>query len=121
MFRAVPAKYRAERRPSRAAPVTADTCSCPMHPEVARDGPGSCPICGMALEPRTPTLQEDDTEIKRMTRRFWIGLVLTLPLVWLSMTGRGTFAQLFLATPVVLYCGGPSFLLVWRSLPNLAL
>ena len=55
--------------------------TCPMHPEIVRDGPGSCPICGMALEPRTVTVEVDNPELRDMSRRFWISLVLTAPLV----------------------------------------
>jgi Cu+-exporting ATPase len=63
--------------------------TCPMHPEVVRDAPGSCPICGMALEPMTPTAAVGpNPELKDMTRRFWIGLALTLPVVALEMGGH---------------------------------
>ncbi len=57
--------------------------TCPMHPEIVRDGPGNCPICGMALEPVTPAADEgENEELKDMTRRFWISAALTLPLLW---------------------------------------
>ena len=60
--------------------------TCPMHPEIVRPGPGSCPICGMALEPRTVTAQEEDNpELRDMTRRFWISLALTAPLLVIAM------------------------------------
>src|SRR3954468_10467899 len=60
--------------------------TCPMHPEVVQDGPGACPKCGMALEPVVPSAgAEDDSELRDMTRRFWIALVLTLPVFILSM------------------------------------
>jgi Cu+-exporting ATPase len=60
--------------------------TCPMHPEIVRPGPGSCPICGMALEPRTVTLtQEENPELRDMTRRFWISLALTVPLFAIAM------------------------------------
>ena len=94
-----------------------------MHPEIRRDAPGACPICGMALEPLTPTAEEgENAELKDMTRRFWIGVALTLPLLW-SMLGElvpaidpmrifphavVAWAQLALATPVVLWAGGRS-------------
>jgi len=59
--------------------------TCPMHPEIVRPGPGSCPICGMALEPRTVTLEEENPELRDMTRRFWISLALTAPLLAIAM------------------------------------
>ena len=64
-----------------AAPPTRTEWVCPMHPEIVRTGPGACPICGMALEPRTVTLEEEpNPELGDMTRRFWVGLALTVPL-----------------------------------------
>jgi Cu+-exporting ATPase len=107
--------------------------TCPMHPEIVRPGPGSCPICGMALEPRTVTAApEDNSELHDMTRRFWISLVLTAPLVLIDMyqmmPGLGTQAtsesgslswvELALATPVVLWGGWPFFQRFWTSLIN---
>ena len=107
--------------------------TCPMHPEVVRDAPGNCPICGMALEPRTATAAhpEDDSELRSMSRRFWVGVALTVPLVALSMWGMrpGSFLdelpagsmewlQLLLATPVVLWGGWPFFERGWQSLVN---
>src|SRR5262249_43688780 len=97
---------------------------CPMHPEIVRSGPGSCPICGMALEPRTPTgVEEANPELADMTRRFWIGLVLTVPLMAVAMSDLWPgqplqqavaprllgLLQLLLATPVVLWAGWPFF------------
>lgn len=106
---------------------------CPMHPEVVRDGPGSCPICGMALEPRT-VLPEDvpDPELKSMWLRFRVGLGLTVPLLVLAMSdmipGQPVqhavpasvlaWAQLVLATPVVLWGGWPFFQRGWASVRN---
>src|SRR5262245_60361895 len=90
---------------------------CPMDPEVISDKPGSCPKCGMALEPRTIAADEGpNPELVDMSRRFWVGLALTLPLMVVSM-GQMVFAwmvipnwvQLLLATPVVVWCGGPFF------------
>ena len=109
--------------------------TCPMHPEIVRSEPGSCPICGMALEPRTVTLEEDNPELRDMTRRFWIGLVLTAPLLaiamgnmlwpdepWnLSINGKPVvwaWLELLLATPVVLWCGWPFFQRGWASVVN---
>jgi len=106
-----------------------------MHPQVVRDGPGACPICGMALEPMLPTLDDDNAEQRDMTRRFVIGSVLTIPLLVIAMSGMApgiadlldahgravTWAQLLLATPVVLYCGRPFFERGWASIVNRSL
>jgi Cu+-exporting ATPase len=108
-----------------AAPSGASTqWVCPMHPEVVRDQPGSCPICGMALEPRTVTAEEEASpELADMSRRFWIGLALTVPIVAIEtgsmLLGQPLAAmlspkaqvlvQLVLATPVVLWAGWPFF------------
>jgi Cu+-exporting ATPase len=104
--------------------------TCPMHPEIVRDRPGACPICGMALEPVVPSLNEDDgAELLDMTRRFWIGLVLTVPLLLVAMSGMVAgsrvdhagaswlpWLQLALATPVVAWCGRPFFERGWASI-----
>ena len=84
---------------------------CPMCEGVFSDKPGACPKCGMALEPMVAaeSSADDQTELKDMTRRFWIGLALTLPVVVLSMIGAGGWAQFVLSTPVVLWAGGPFF------------
>ena len=105
--------------------------TCPMHPEIVRDGPGSCPICGMALEPRTVTLEEGPSpELADMSRRFWVSLVLTLPLLFVAMApmagwrlgpidgGAGRWAELVVATPVVLWGGWPFFVRGWASIVN---
>jgi Cu+-exporting ATPase len=104
--------------------------TCPMHPEVEQRGPGSCPLCGMALEPKEVTAEaEDDSEQRDMTRRFWVSLVLTGPVVILAMgplfglplerlAAPRTlgWAELLLATPVVLWGGWPFFVRGWQSL-----
>jgi Cu+-exporting ATPase len=109
--------------------------TCPMHPEIVRDQPGSCPICGMALEPRTITGEEKNEELIDMTRRFKIGVVLTVPLLLLAMSdlipGQPVqhaismrvlgFIQLALATPVVLWGGWPFFQRGWASVINRSL
>lgn len=106
--------------------------TCPMHPEIVRDRPGSCPICGMALEPRTVSLKdEENQELKDMVRRFWISLGLALPLVVIAMghlipgrpfesllMGIQSWIELALATPVVLWGGWPFFVRGWQSVLN---
>ncbi|QDP18548.1 copper-translocating P-type ATPase [Sphingomonas xanthus] len=102
--------------------------TCPMHPEIQRDGPGQCPICGMALEPIEPTLEEGtNPELIDMNRRFWVSAVLSLPLVFLTFGAEllgwellpmrtSMLVQLALATPVVLWGGWPFFERFWASL-----
>jgi len=103
--------------------------TCPMHPQVRQIGPGNCPICGMALEPEVVTAETGPSpELVDMRRRFWIGLVLTLPVLALEMGGHLTnlhmllgaqtsnWLQLVFATPVVLWAGAPFFERAWRSL-----
>src|SRR5260221_6290888 len=102
--------------------------TCPMHPQVRRPGPGSCPICGMALEPAAPSLEEGpNPELANMTRRFWAGVALSIPLLalamggevfgWTPLPGRASIlVQLVLATPVVLWGGWPFFVRGWASL-----
>ena len=103
--------------------------TCPMHPEIRQEGPGSCPICGMALEPLTVTAESGPNhELIDMTRRFWIGLVLAVPVVVLEMGGHITgltmllgqqlsnWVQFALATPVVVWAGWPFFVRGWQSL-----
>ncbi len=103
--------------------------TCPMHPEIVREGPGACPICGMALEPMIPTAESGpNPELADMTRRLWIGVALAAPILVLEM-GRHIFgidrvvapaanawAQFLLATPVVLWAGWPFFERGWASL-----
>ena len=102
--------------------------TCPMHPEIVRPAPGACPICGMALEPRAVNADsQDDPELKNMTRRFWIGTALLVPLLVLSMglmylapaaipARLMPWLQLALASPIVLWCGWPFFERGWISL-----
>lgn len=116
-----------------AAAAAGTKWTCPMHPEIIRDGPGSCPICGMALEPMMPGGDAGNPELTDMTRRFWIGLVLAVPVFALEMAGHLTdlhmvlgaqlsnWIQLVLATPVVLWAGWPFFERAWRSLVTLRL
>lgn len=113
--------------------ITKAEYTCPMHPEVVSDRPGNCPKCGMALEPRTVTLEEEENpELTSMTRRFWVSVALSVPLLFLSMgkdipgvsswlhsflsPGTMTLLELLLATPVVLWGGWPFFVCFWQSL-----
>ncbi len=120
---------------AKAEPVPEGTTyTCPMHPEIRQVGPGSCPICGMALEPVLVSLDTGpNEELIDMTRRFWIGLVLTLPVFVLEMGGHllgldhlisqrtSNWIQMLLATPVVLWAGWPFFQRGWQSLVNRSL
>ena len=107
--------------------------TCPMHPEIVRPGPGNCPICGMALEPRTVSAHEEENpELRDMSRRFWISLAVTVPLVAIDMadmlpgmpvphglSGRWlAWLELLLASPVVLWGGWPFFQRGWVSIVN---
>jgi len=122
--------------PGSRIPAASTKWTCPMHPEIVRDGPGSCPICGMALEPLTITAEEpENEELRDMTRRFWTGVALTIPILAIGMAdvipGRPlervisstatTWAQLVLATPVVLWGGWPFFVRGWQSIVNRSL
>ena len=91
-----------------------------MHPEVVRDGPGGCPECGMALEPRVPEAAGPNPELRDMRRRFAVGLALSLPLLTLGMSGHlpGSI-QLVLASPVVLWAGAPFFARGWQGVRRL--
>ncbi|HKW96544.1 MAG TPA: heavy metal translocating P-type ATPase [Bryobacteraceae bacterium] len=123
-FRADPARYGGEASAQPAAlseTVSGATYTCPMHPEVVRNGPGSCPICGMALEPRTVSLEDQSNpELASMQKRFWASVVLTAPILAISMSGimgrTASWIQLLLATPVVLWGGWPFFERAWASL-----
>jgi Cu+-exporting ATPase len=106
--------------------------TCPMHPEIVQDEPGDCPICGMALEPVTVTLAEEkNPELVDMTRRFWVSVALTVPVLLLAMGGMVgltfdwlashrvlTWLELAFATPVVLWGGWPFFVRGWQSVVN---
>jgi P-type Cu+ transporter len=115
------------------AALTRTEYTCPMHPEIVREEPGSCPICGMALEPRMVTLtEEENPELKDMTRRFWVGAALSLPVLVVAMSDmipgqplHGIVSaallnwfQFVLSTPVVLWCGWPFFQRAWMSVVN---
>jgi len=109
---------------------------CPMHPEIVRSEPGSCPICGMSLEPRTPSVgDEDNSELRDMSRRFWVSVVLTVP-VFISAMGdhipgqpldqiasrnTWTWIELILSSPVILWGGWPFFVRGWQSIVNRSL
>jgi P-type Cu+ transporter len=116
-------------------PSTRTDYTCPMHPQIVRTEPGACPICGMALEPRTVTAaSEENPELRDMTRRFWVGVILTAPLLVIAMSSmllpridsmgvsRPPFnvqwLEFLLATPAVLWCGLPFFQRFWTSLVN---
>ena len=127
-FMADPLRYLQPAGP--VAPVVEGaTYTCPMHPEVRQTGPGSCPVCGMALEPLAVSLEAGpNPELADMTRRFWIGAALALPVLLLEMGGHlvglhhwlgqqaSNGLQLVLATPVVLWAGWPFFVRGWQSL-----
>src|SRR5687767_10833457 len=117
-----------------ATPKPGAQYTCPMHPQIVRDAPGSCPICGMALVPIAGTGESDDSELRDLTRRFWIGTVLTLPLVLLAMAPmigvmepfglaprlRG-WVEFALGTPVVWWVGLPIMQKFWLSLTHWSL
>ncbi|MBX9745431.1 MAG: heavy metal translocating P-type ATPase [Hyphomonadaceae bacterium] len=113
---------------------TAAQWTCPMHPEIVRDGPGPCPICGMALEPMTPAASDEPSaELADMTRRLWIGAALAIPVLILEMGAHflgldrlipvriNPWLQMALATPVVLWAGWPFFQRAWTSIVNKSL
>jgi Cu+-exporting ATPase len=109
--------------------------TCPMHPQIEQDHPGNCPICGMTLAPKNVVASSDDenAELRDMTRRFWIGAVLSLPVFLLAMghimpsaphwleSNWSRWTQFILSTPVVLWCGWPFFQRGWQSLVNRSL
>jgi Cu+-exporting ATPase len=103
---------------SRQPPAASEQWTCPMHPEIVRDKPGACPICGMALEPRTATLDAPpNEELIDMQRRFVVSAILSVPILILGMSGMMLpWVQFALATPVVLWGGWPFFVRGWMSL-----
>jgi P-type Cu+ transporter len=126
-FGADPEKYLDKK--AVAAEVPPGTIyTCPMHPQIRQVGPGSCPICGMALEPLEPTGETGpNPELVDMTRRLWVGIALAIPVVVLEMGSHllnmhivapamSNWIQLALATPVVVWCGWPFFVRGWQSL-----
>ncbi|NOY23757.1 MAG: YHS domain-containing protein, partial [Acidobacteria bacterium] len=123
-FRDNPAKYEAETETAKAETSSGAKWTCPMHPEILKDEPGSCPICGMALEAVTPSAEAPESEeLAMMTRRFWFSVVLTIPLVLIAMgdllPGQPmsklfspvvrTWIELILATPVVIWAAWPFY------------
>src|SRR6516164_10007536 len=130
-FTAAPARYvvaSPDRPPAAAGEVL---WTCPMHPQIVRKEPGNCPICGMALEPMTPAAGDaENPELRAMTRRFWVGVVLSLPLLAIAMAEHFNKAaldtliaprllvwvQLILGTPAVLWGGWPFFARGWASI-----
>ncbi len=135
-FAAAPERYldKANAAPQHADVPEGTVYTCPMHPQIRQIGPGSCPICGMALEPELVSLDDQpNPELADMTRRFWVGLALALPVIVLEMGGHlvgshgwidqtfSNWIQLVLATPVVLWAGWPFFVRGWQSLVTLNL
>lgn len=123
-------EHRGHQHPPASEGQASAKYTCPMHPQIEQDGPGQCPICGMALEPKTvqPDAEEDDSELRSMTLRFWVSLALSVPVLLISMLpmigvpvdhwlGSTLFLwlQLLLSTPVVLWGGWPFFERGWRS------
>jgi len=120
-----PQKYLGKGAPAAAPKGTIYTC--PMHPQIRQIGPGNCPICGMALEPEIATADSGpNPELADMTRRFWVGVALALPVMAIEMSGHfgvhwlspalSNYAQFAFATPVVLWAGWPFFVRGWQSL-----
>ena len=133
-FEANPDHYLGSAEDVMPRPVDGAIWTCPMHPEIQRPGPGSCPICGMALEPVMPSATDGPSaEYRDMRRRFWIGLALALPVFMLEMGSHLTslhmildrqmsnWIQMGLATPVVLWSGWPFFERGWQSIRNRSL
>jgi P-type Cu+ transporter len=127
-FAADPAKHPGDHPRAEQVAAPGAIWTCPMHPEIRRDGPGSCPICGMALEPEAPSLGDaPNPELVDFTRRFWVSAALSVPLLILSMgsdllglhlvsAAMSPWLQLGLAAPIVLWAGAPFFVRGWTSL-----
>jgi Cu+-exporting ATPase len=128
-FNDAPEKYLGDKSEQEEPVAPGTMFTCPMHPEIRQQGPGDCPICGMALEPEEVSLDDGPSgELTDMTRRFWIGLALALPVFLLEMGGHffkidqivspqiSNWIQLVLATPVVVWCGAPFFVRGWKSI-----
>jgi Cu+-exporting ATPase len=103
--------------------VTAELYTCPMHPEIETSSPGTCPICGMALEPKNPSSESDQSELIDMQKRFYLGIILAIPLLFLNMTHfvpdiYSRWLQFILCTPIVLWSGRPFLVRAWNSLTN---
>ena len=131
-FQADPQKFLAPKPAVAAPPTKAEQQAeyvCPMDPEVHKLGPGVCPKCGMALEPRESTGEEDTSELDGMVRRLWISVALAIPLLALMFLPLGhphfgsflPWVEFALATPVVLWCGWPFFVRGWQSIVNRSL
>jgi Cu+-exporting ATPase len=127
-FIADPQRYLKPEAAESAAAPAGGRWTCPMHPQIVRDEPGSCPICGMALEPITPTGEAvENPELRDMTRRFWVAAALAVPVVASAMAGdvpalttvgssrTAVWLQAALATPAVLWAGWPFFQRGWQS------
>ncbi|MGH8050942.1 MAG: heavy metal translocating P-type ATPase, partial [Arenimonas sp.] len=128
-FSAAPEKYLVQNSNTAKAPVIAAMAGtiyiCPMHPQIRQPGPGICPICGMALEPETPSLDEDNPELRDFSHRFWWTLPLSIIVLLLAMLGHRlawlpidsrTWLEFALATPVVAWAGWPFFVRCVQSL-----
>ncbi|WP_425266844.1 copper-transporting P-type ATPase [Actinobacillus indolicus] len=118
-------QHRPVQTPSDAAAASGYTC--PMHPEIRQDRPGNCPLCGMALEPLMPELDDDNPELRDFSRRFWYTLPLTAAVLVLAMFGERlnlmdmaaqSWIELVLSLPIVLWAGLPFFSRGWQSLAN---
>ena len=135
-FRADPSRYSQPRSDPPAPKSSSVVYTCPMHPEVRKSGPGLCPKCGMELEPVAPSAEdEQNPELRDMTHRFWVSLVLSVPVLFIAMgeyvpseslrkllaTHVFTWVQLVLATPVVLWGGWRFFERGWASIINRSL
>jgi len=129
-FVADPDKFLGDEKPLTSKPAQDSVWTCPMHPEIRRDGPGTCPICGMALEPAKPSIQGGpNPELVDFSRRFWVSAALAVPLLLVSMGAEmlglhlvpmrwSPWVQLALTAPIVLWAGWPFFERGWASLKS---